>query len=73
MEGYLAMLIGQCVPYQSSFAPTAADRANWAKIQQAVRNKVATAFTVPQALALVRAPAWNWPSKLYDRTLASRP
>ena len=41
MEGYLTMLVGQAVPYKNPYRPTDAERANWSRIQQAVKNKVA--------------------------------
>ena len=73
MEGYLAMLVGMCAPYQTKFKPSEQERKNWAIIQQAVRNRVANAFTVPEALALVRSDQWRWPEKLYARAHAERP
>ena len=72
-EGYLAMLVGLCAPYQTKFRPTELERQNWAKIQQAFRNKVSTAYSVPEALALIRSESWRWPEKLYSRDQASRP
>jgi tryptophan halogenase len=73
MEGWLALLVGQCVPYRSNYTPSEQDRQNWANIQKAVSNKVASAFTVPDALALVRSNQWAWPKRLYDRPQAARP
>jgi tryptophan halogenase len=73
MEGYLAMLVGLCAPYETKFRPSEQDQKNWATIQQAVRNKVASAYTVPEALALVRSPHWRWPENLYVRSQAQRP
>jgi hypothetical protein len=73
MEGYLAMLVGQCVPYQTNYRPSEEDWLNWTRIQTSVRHKVAGAFTIPEALALVRSSKWNWPSGLYSRSQAARP
>ena len=73
MEGYLALLIGQDVPHRSKYVPSEEDRANWAKIQQSICNRAASAFTVPEALALVRSAFWGWPERLYDRPLLTRP
>ena len=73
MEGYLALLVGQSVPYRHPYAPSEQDLHNWGRIRQSVRNKVATAFTVPEALALVRSPRWAWPPQLYNRPLLERP
>jgi tryptophan 7-halogenase len=73
MEGLLAMLVGQCVAYRSHYTPSDQDRQNWANIQKAITNKVATAFTIPEALSLVRSAHWVWPKGLYDRAQAARP
>jgi tryptophan halogenase len=67
MEGYLTMLVGQCVPYNNPYQPPPEERMNWARIQQAVKNKVATAYTVREALDFVRSDYWRWPANLYAR------
>ena len=73
MEGYLALLVGQSVPYRRPYTPSDLDLHNWARIQQSVRNKVAGAYTVPEALAMVRSPYWAWPERLFNRSMAERP
>ncbi len=73
MEGYLALLVGQCVPYRCSCKPSEDDRHTWARIQQTCRHKVAGAFTVSEALSLVRSPDWVWPKGLYTAARAYRP
>jgi tryptophan halogenase len=73
MEGYIAMLVGQCVPYRSSYKPSEQDRQNWRVIQHAIRQKVADAFTITEALKLIRSDSWNWPDRLYDRSRTARP
>jgi tryptophan halogenase len=72
MEGYLAMLVGQCVPYRSTYRPSEVDRQNWERIQHYVRKQVAAAFTVTEALALIRSNSWAWPDGLYDRSRVER-
>ena len=73
MEGYLALLVGLSVPYHHPYVPSEQDQRNWERIQQSVRNKVASAYTVPEALALVRSPRWAWPERLYNRPQNDRP
>ena len=68
MEGYLTMLVGQGVPYKNSYQPSAEERANWSRIQQAVKNKVSNAYSVREALAFVRSEYWQWPKNMYVRT-----
>jgi tryptophan halogenase len=68
MEGYLSMLVGQQVPYKNRYQPSAEERQNWQRIQQAIHNKVATAFTVRDALAIIRSPTWRWPAGIYKQS-----
>jgi tryptophan halogenase len=73
MEGYLAMLVGQCVPYRATYRPSDRDRQSWDNVRFWARKQTANAFTVPQALALVRSDSWVWPPNLYDRARNLRP
>jgi tryptophan halogenase len=60
MEGYLVLLVGQKVPYQARYVPTAEERRIWARIRAEHRVKALTALTVREALDAVLAPAWRW-------------
>jgi len=62
MEGYLSLLVGQQVPHQGAYQPSAEEWNNWRRIQEAIQRQVAGALTVREALATVRSPAWKWPS-----------
>jgi tryptophan halogenase len=73
MEGYLAVLVGLCVPYSTSYTPSAQDLMNWSKIQQVARKKAAVGYTVAEALNLVRAPNWVWPQGFYKQAYLNRP
>jgi tryptophan halogenase len=72
MEGYLAMLVGQCVPYSSPHKPSAQDRRTWAKLQDGFRRATDAAFSVREALGMIRQPAWNWPENLYAQSRSAR-
>ena len=61
MEGYLTMLVGQKVPCKKQYMPSDQEQSSWQRIQQAIKNRVATAYTVPEALKLVRSDAYQWP------------
>jgi tryptophan 7-halogenase len=65
MEGYLTMLVGQKVPTRHQYMPTQQEQMNWQRIQQAVKNRVAGAYTVAEALKLVRSDAYQWPKNMY--------
>ena len=71
-EGHLAMLVGMGVPYDSAYRPSAEERLQWQRIQQKITERVRDAFTVPQALQMIRAPGWKWPDKFYDKPHALR-
>jgi tryptophan halogenase len=62
MEGYLSMLVGQQVPYRRRYVPDEREQVAWSSIRTAVRDKAARAFSVPEALQLVRQPNWVWPA-----------
>jgi hypothetical protein len=64
-EGYLSLLVGQEVPYESSHTPSADEWSNWERIQQAIRRQVTNGFTVREGLAMIRSPQWQWPPNLY--------
>ena len=68
MEGYLSMLVGQQVPYKNRYEPSAEERQSWQRIQQAIHNKVATAFSVRDALTIIRSPTWRWPAGVYKQS-----
>jgi tryptophan 7-halogenase len=73
MEGYLAMLVGQCVPYTCPYKPSEQDQRNWRLVQRWIQARTANAYTVPEALALIRSDNWTWQEGLYDRTPNRRP
>jgi len=68
MEGYLSMLVGQQVPYERTYTPDERDKATWQLIRQDVKNRVAHAFSVPEALRLVRHPDFKWPAGVFPFT-----
>jgi tryptophan halogenase len=74
-EGYFTMLIGMEVPYGTRSTPTAEQAASWRKIQDEFGNVTRGAYTVDQALQVVRHPGWKWPETLYrhpDRKVNAR-
>jgi hypothetical protein len=60
LSGYYAMLVGQRVPHQAPYEPTAAERAAWAQRAAKMDEVARTAVPVAEALAAVRAPGWKW-------------
>jgi tryptophan 7-halogenase len=64
-EGYLSLLVGQDVPYESTYSPSAEEWSNWERIQQAIKRQVAHGLSVREGLDLIRSPQWQWPANLY--------
>jgi tryptophan halogenase len=73
MEGYLSLLIGQQVPYHHRDPLTPVELATWERIRQTTRAKALQAFTVPQALAAIRSPIFQWPDRLYHEGIGANP
>src|SRR5262249_30766595 len=72
VEGYLSLLVGQQVPYRAD-PLTAEEQANWERIRKSIRAASERAISVPQALALIRSTAFQWPEKLYIEGIGARP
>jgi tryptophan halogenase len=71
LEGYFSMLLGQQVPYKHEFRASRQEQQNWQLVQQAIKNKVTAAFTVPEALALIRSDTWRWPAGVYKQNVSA--
>jgi len=71
-EGYLAMLVGQRVPYHVANPPDEAQRAMWARISNSMRMAALSGFSVPDALKLVRSPQFQFP-QLWQPFLTGAP
>ena len=62
MEGYFAMLVGMQVPYKKTYEPSASERQMWKEIQQNYKKMAQSAYSVKEALEIVRKPEWQWPN-----------
>jgi len=60
MEGHLVLLLGQKVPHHGKYQPAAAELEIWNNIRAKNRKMALAAFTIPEALAAIRAPRWVW-------------
>jgi len=65
MEGYFAMLVGMKVPYKRTFQATRDESQFWKKVQQEFKSRAQQAYSVKEALELVRAPQWEWPGEIF--------
>jgi tryptophan 7-halogenase len=69
VEGYMNMLVGQAVPHQNHYTPTADEQQRWQSIRQKNQNQAQQGFTVAEALAETRSPEWAWNNGFYRQTM----
>jgi tryptophan 7-halogenase len=60
VEGYLALLVGQKVPYRARYAPTAEEQRLWQGFQAGNRTLAQGAVGVREALDVVSRPDIKW-------------
>ena len=60
LEGYLALLVGQCVPYACNVSPSAQEVAIVQKHRQQYAAIAESGCSIPECLAAIRHPAWKW-------------
>ena len=60
MRGYFALLVGQKVPYQRTYAPSEADQRRWDAAREEHRAAALAAMTVKDALSVIHSPNWRW-------------
>ena len=60
IDGWLTLLVGMQVPHRRPHSPTPAEARVWAEVRAKLREKARQAFTVHEALTLVRSPRWRW-------------
>jgi tryptophan halogenase len=60
MEGYLAMFVGQKLPYQARYTPTADETRVWKAIQARHRQMAESAYSVRDALSVIMSPDCRW-------------
>ncbi len=68
MEGYLALLVGQKVPYRARYRPTANEQKLWQTVRAKNRALAENALTVLEALDIVLKPSCRWQAGFF-RTL----
>ena len=63
LEGYLAMLVGNRVPYQARYRIPDPERATWNHILATLRTQAAQGLSVAESLACIRSPQWRWTAR----------
>jgi tryptophan halogenase len=65
-EGYLAMLVGQDVPYANPYSPSDQEQAEWQRIQNSLASQASTAMPQEEALPILRSDSWVWRPGFYQ-------
>lgn len=60
LEGYLAMLVGNRVPYQARCQISDPERATWNHILATLRTQAGQGLSVAESLRAIRSPQWRW-------------
>jgi hypothetical protein len=60
MDGYLALLLGQCVPHDKPHTPTEAERLLWNKRCQTWELEARRGLDIKQCLEAIRRPGMRW-------------
>jgi tryptophan halogenase len=58
-EGWLAMMVGQQVPYRARFAPPDAEQQTWKAIQDTHHREATAGLSVRETLDVIRSPRWK--------------
>jgi tryptophan halogenase len=61
IEGHLAILVGNQVPYRNKHAPSTSEVARWNQHQADLTASGNHGLAASEALRLIRHPAWRWP------------
>jgi tryptophan 7-halogenase len=60
MDGFLALLVGQNVPYQKRYEPTSAERVFWQKYREDLAAQARRGMGSEEVLRVLRTPGLQW-------------
>jgi len=60
MDGFLALLVGQNVPYQKTYAPTSVEQKFWLQYRQELVAEARRGMNSEEALHALRTPGIKW-------------
>jgi tryptophan 7-halogenase len=66
LEGFYALLLGQKVPHRRVRKPTAEEQETLDALRKANLAEARGGFSVPDSLALIRGPYWQWSPGFYQ-------
>jgi tryptophan 7-halogenase len=65
VDGYLCMLVGQQVPHRNPYQPADRERKIWESHRGQNRAWAQAGYSVPEALARIHSPTWQWDPDFY--------
>jgi tryptophan 7-halogenase len=65
IEGYLALMVGQKVPYKNMYTPSPQERYTWSMIQKATREQALAGMEMKESLDIIRSPNWVYRKNFY--------
>jgi tryptophan 7-halogenase len=60
IDGFLVMLVGNRVPYENHYQPTAAEWQAWNARRAQFKSQAQSGLSVSESLACIRHPSWRW-------------
>lgn len=66
-EGYLAMLVGQQVPYPNTHEPTPQESSIWQQYKTTLKSRAERAIDMAEAVRIIRSPQWGWRPDFYKQ------
>ncbi len=66
VEGYLAMLVGQKVPYRKTYVMTDQDRTVWNSLRQRIAGIADRAVGIEEALLQLKSPTQRWSRDVFQ-------
>jgi tryptophan halogenase len=72
LEGYLAMLLGQCVPHNVPHSVADTEARKVKQLRKENRHQANLGCSVEEGLATIRAPNWRWDPDFFPSVAAAR-
>lgn len=64
-EGYLVMLLGQKVPHEQQYNISEPELTTWNQFTGSLKQRSENAFSMREALDIIRSDAWQWKPDFY--------
>lgn len=68
-EGYLVMLVGQKVPHQNQWQPSAEEKKKWSNFSQNLAKRASQGLTIAESTKIIRSDQWSWKKDFYAQAV----